>query len=549
MYVVSETEPLAPEEGKAWYKPSLAAVYKFLSGAWIPWAGGSKSITFDVGLNIYIRGVKRNSNIDNESFVKKDNLTYRVDTCKFILWDDTSGQTIRPSQGDNVEVFWWKDGDITATKIFGGEIINMPQTERAPGSNKYNYNISCRDHGGRLKKDLVVEVYEDKTCKEIIDDLVLRYATEFSTGGVETGVKIKYISWNYKTVDRCIGELAKLTGYDWYVDENKVIHFFISGSKSAPYTITDDITTSGKYKNLKINVDKSQYRNRVFLQGGFYMSNDFTDVQTIGSDPEEKSWTVRYKPYKADSEAIEIYINGAPKTLGIDGIDETGKDFLINQSEKNVKALDYVPVAGNILKLIYKYKVPILVKTDSDKYQSEVQTIEGGDGIYEYRFADKNIETIEAAVDRAEAELKQFAPPVIKGSFRTSDSGYRSGQLLNVNCPTRGYTDRQFLIQSVTTKVLGKSTLEYSIVFATRLKSFEEYLIELHQGSAQQEIIIREGEILQKLKDFVTEQIIMTDDVFRKDTGLPYEWGPGGDRQAKWNAPGTNLDTTTFVWA
>jgi hypothetical protein len=552
---LSISEPENPADGKCWFKPDIVQAYMYLNGAWRPYVGGTNTITFDVGLNVFIRGVKRNCSatygILNESFEKQDNLTYEIDVCNFTLWDNDGNA--RPTQGDEVQVFYKSSASATPDKIFGGEITEMPQIEQSGGSSTYSYEIQCNDYSIRLKQKLVTQDYTNQTAKAIIQDLVDNYATEFSYNNVETGLTVSFISFNYKPVDDCIREIAEVTGYDWYVDEDRDIHFFASTTNTAPYTITDNPATSGNYNDLVINVDKSQYRNRIIVQGGFFFSDDYT--QDNVADGDQTSFQADYEPFVADSGNIEVYVDAGggfvQKTLGIDNLDTSGFDFVVNQTEKVFKNLDLATLtAGHIFRAIYQYKVPILTQDDDTTSQENIRIIEGGDGIYEFKITDKTIETIQAAHDRAAVEIDQYANPIVEGSFRTKDVGYRSGQLLTINANSRGdiADGQQYLIQSVTTIVRGGTELEYDVVFATRLKTLTQFLMQLFDGNLSKEIVIRSDENLAILISPDTETMTITDSADDADIGLPFEWGAGGDRQGKWAASTTDIGSTTGIW-
>lgn len=545
-----EETPSNPSDGMCWFKASNATVYMYLNGGWHTYATGGDSVTYRVGLNVFINGVDRTDNIDVHTYNKTDNLTFKVDTLEFDYWDDDNDA--RPIQGEEIITFWKTTSGSTPVKDFGGEILNVPQREKYPGASKYDYSVMCVDYSYKLKKELVAQTYESQTAKAMITDIVDTYAPELSYNNVETGLTLSYQTFARLYPDECIKRIALDSGYDWYVDVNRDIHFFTFITNPAPYDITDDITTSGSYENLVIDVDKSQYKNRVIVQGGHVLSGDYPDIQEI-VDNAETQWRIAYKPFVADSGNVEVYIDSGAgyvaKTLGIQNIHTSGYDFLLNQNEKTIKALDYSANAGDLLKLVYKFKAPIVTQDDDKDSQDTIIAIEGGRAIYGKKIVDKNIRTLQAAHDRASAYLGKYANPLVTGSFRTKDSGYRSGQLLTVNATSRGTyaTSKTYLIQTVSMIILDKSIREWNITFATRLKGWVEFLAELYDNSALQEIIIRNDETLDKLRLLTKETITITETT-RTDKGLPYEWMPGGDRSAQWNAARTTIDSTTAQW-
>jgi len=522
--IISETEPDSNYKvsGQMWIKPSIGQAYIYIDGAWQPLAGGV-AIDFHVPLTLIVQGQDRT--VESAGSLRKtDVLTSQVDSLTF-TYEDLDG-SYKPKEGDEVLLFYKADESSTPVKMFAGRIESAPQEQIAPGITKYRYAVRCVDYSADLNKRLVVESYSDKTCKEIIDDLVDTYATDFTTHNVQTGFTVDYISWNYKPLSACLKELVALSGglYDWYVDENKDIHFFYKETSIAPYELNETSESGASYSRLSISVDKSQLRNRVYVRGGYYLSDDFT--QEIVADGEQEEFLLAYKPKAAASGSVEVYVNGTQKTVGTDHLDTSGYDFVVNYTEKLVKNLDHATLAsGDILKAVYKYDIPILVRVDNEDSQETMKAIEGGDGVYEHIIVDSSIETLDAARDRALAELDKYADPIISGDFITNNYGYRSGQLLTVNLPSRGINDT-YLITRVQS-YLRRNILEYRIKFESkRSKNFVDLLVDLLD--AKNEIITREDEILNELAQ-------VADSVGLTETSLNYEEPTNEWDTAKWD--------------
>ena len=528
MFNISEREPANKTIGMGWLKPSIGQTFIYINDVWVPIAGGEAQ-TLYYPLTILISGKNRTLDIDNDTFQKVDNLTSAIDTCGFTLTGD------KPAPGEEVIVFQKSsESDTEPEKIFGGEIVTCPQKEIAPGSGTFEYEINCADYSRRLKKRLVTESYTDKTCKYIVDDLIDSYQPEFTTNNVQTGDTIDYISFDHKDVFQCIEEIAELTGQDWYVDYEKDIHLFSLETNTAPYTLDDDISISGRHKDLNIEVDKTQLRNRIFVQGGYYFSNVWEQEET--ADGIQTSFVCKYEPFTPIKVYVDTGAGYVEKTLGIDNVETSGKDFVINQVEKVIKNLDYATLSnGHKIKITYRYKIPISTEDSDTVSISNLKKLEGGDGYYDYHIVDVLLETLDAAHRRASAELEEYADCLISGSFITDQSGYRSGQLLTVNMSLRGYTNKTYLIQNVTMiKMAGENNFEYQITFATKLKGLTELLREmLDRGK---EIVIRPDEVLSDLLKITGDNMTIShaDPTFEEHTP-PFQYGPGGSPQGRYN--------------
>ena len=522
--IISESEPGSDytSTGQMWVKPGTGQAYIRIAGKWQPLAGGN-AIDYHVPLTLIMQGKDRTVETAG-GLQKTDILTSQVDSLSF-TYEDLDG-SYKPTEGDEVLLFYKADSSSTPIKIFAGRVESAPQEQIAPGVEKYRYAVRCVDYSADLNKRLVVESYSSKTCKEIIDDLISTYATDFTGYNVQTGFTVDYISWNYKPMAACLAELVALSGglYDWYVDENKDIHFFYKETSVAPYELNETTESGAAYSGLTIKVDKSQLRNRVYVRGGYYLSDDFT--QEIVADGKQDEFLLAYKPQAASSGSVEVYVNGIQKTAGTDHLDSSGYDFVVNYTEKLVKNLDLATLAsGDVLKVVYKYDVPILVRVDNEDSQETMKAIEGGDGVYEHIIVDSSISTLDAARNRALAELDKYADPIITGEFITNNYGFRSGQLLTVNLPSRGINGT-YLITRVQT-YLRKNIMEYRVKFASkRSKDLVNLLVDLLD--AKNEIITREDEILNELAQ-VNDSVGMT------ETSLNFTEPTSEWDTAKWN--------------
>jgi len=526
----SETEPTNIFTGRLWIKPSNGSAYIRLGNSWLPLASVGTAIDYGL-ITILINGVDKTDLIELGSLSITNILTKEVDSCGFIINDDSGSN--KPVVGQEVLVFMKTSAGATPSLIFGGKIDETPQIQYAQG--KYQYEVACSDYTQCLNKRMVTETYEDDTAGAIIKDIVENWCPELGCAYVEDGATVDYISFNYKYPFECIEELAGLIGYDWYVDYDKNIHFFPPGTNTAPYELTES-AGSGLYSGLEISVDKSELKNRVTVRGGYALSELYTQVRS--ADGTQDSFQCDYTPY----DTIKIYVDSgggyAEKTLGIDNIDTTGKDFVVNVSEKLIKNLDHaVLTAGHKIKITYKYRVPIISQVDDQDSIDMMKLYEGGNGIYESPLiVDETIATKAQARARAQGELDQYSNPLVEGSFMTNQHGYRSGQLLTVNIPSRG-VNAQYLIQEVSMTSLGSGRFEYEITFATLLKGLNDFLKLLYDSGRK--IIEREDEILNVFKVY-RPALGMTAEITNvwMDTGAAAVWSNDEEttpNRGRWN--------------
>lgn len=503
--IIQEEQPTSVYTGRIWLKLSTMSAHMRMGASWVPIASGTITpiIEFKT-ITIFINDVDVTDMLVTGSLSIEDILTSEVNTCSFQLDDETGLH--KPVVGQDVQVYYKQTSSSMPILIFGGRITDMPQSKIS--IQKYTYGVNCSDYSQDLQRNQVVKTYTGQTAGYIIKDIVNTYAQNLGTFHVDDGLVVEYIAFNYKFPFECIQEIAELTGYDWYVDYEKNVNFFLPSSRPAPYSLTDNLA-DGEYLGLEISIDKSSLKNKQIVRGGYQFSQLFTEEQV--ADGTQLAFNLKYEPYTPVSVYVDAGAGYVAHTLGIDNVDTSGKDFVVNVTEKNIKNLDHAVLsAGQKIKITYKYKMPILAQIEDNNSIALMKKYEGGDGIYEGELIiDETIETIGAAKQRALAELEMYSNPLIEGNFITTQYGYKSGQLLTVNIPSRGI-NATYIIQSVAITSLGNGLIEYEITFASKLKGLTDFLIYLFDNGKK--IFERTDELLSVVKP-LSDGFTLTDSV------------------------------------
>ena len=450
-------------------------------------------------------GVKINGMVTDVYDVSIENiLTNEVDTASFSVIDTYIN---KPKEGSDIEIYY------QTKKIFKGKIVSVQSNKL--NNSSFEFYCECSDYTQDLDKRLVVEDYEGQTLKNIVIDIISKYTAGFTTNNVSIITPIiNYISFNYETVQECFRRLAEATAYDWYVDEDKDIHFFSLDSAvlNAPIELLDN---GEEFTNLQISIDKTQIKNRIIVRGGYYLSNEYT--QTIVADGQQTEFLVNYLAHD-----LSVKVNASSKTIGIENIDDAGThDFLFNFNEKTLKNDILAKLsAGAILEMKYKYEIPVLCQVDDIASQAAIASIEGGDGIFEYLIVDEKLVTIDSARERGRAELSLYSNPIVSGSFESLYPGWRAGQRLHIKLADRTI-DEYYLIKNVSINAIGGDRMLYTISFATLLLGFSWLLLKLLAKISQ--VDARSDEVLDKLY-VVNETIQSTDAMTETLFTPPYKW-------------------------
>jgi hypothetical protein len=387
--------------------------------------------------------VVRTTDVLNRSVVIEDIINEGASTCTFSLIDRSSEGI--PNTDDEVII-----EDHEGNKIFGGLVVSVEQKK---SSGIVESKIECVDYTRILDRYLVHKSYEDMTDRQIIADIVATYCVGLgiTTNNVGEGITIKQISFNYMQISQALRRICELSGRNWYIDYDKDIHYFPLDATNAPFDIDSD---NARYSNLRVYKDSSQLKNRVYVRGGTKLS-DFTTYSVKG-DGQMRTFVLPDKPHE-----ISATVNDVTKSVGIKHIDTSGFDWYVNYQEKYLEQDGGASVltSSDVLKVTYKYQIPILVAIeDTDSIEEN--------GVHEFAIFDKNIRTTGSARERAKAELIDYANDLVEMSFNTTTTGFFSGQYMHIELNDYDLDD-DYIIQSVVARSMGGGDFIYTVKLAS----------------------------------------------------------------------------------
>lgn len=469
---------------------------------------------------ITISGVDRTGDIVNGSVSIEDIINDQQNTCKFSLIN-LSGVGI-PTIGSEVIIT-----AASGSRHFGGYITRVKLDKKKSGT--VAADIQCIDYVWLLDSNLVHKTYEDMADSEIINDIVVTYCPGLSitTTNVVAGVTIDQISFNYIQPSQAIRQICELTGRNWYIDYYKDIHYFPLTTEAAPFNIT---AATNQVIDLKISKDASQIKNRVYVRGGTKLS-DFTTYSETG-DGEKRQFVLPDKPHD-----ISITVNSVSKTIGIKNIHTEGFDWYVNYEEKYIEQDEggTTLATTDVIAVTYKYNIPILVAVENTASIEEF-------GQREYAIFDKNIVTTVAARDRAKAELIDYANNIVEGSFSTYETGFVSGQYLNIELGDYGIDD-DYIVQSVKASSFGAGNFHYTIKIASaKTLGIIRFLVKLLENNRNL-IELDDNEVVDELYN-LTDALLsdsLAEDLIIDSTGPYFTWvedSPSGtiSTRMRWNA-------------
>ena len=149
-------------------------------------------------------------------------------------------------------------------------------------------------------------------------------------------------------------------------------------------------------------------------------------------------------------------------TLGLAPIRNIGSSFIIGIASATSPIFIAKPVGG-VITVRYKGLFPNVTQVDDFAEQTARIAIEGGTGIYESFQSASDTDTEPAAIDIAQAILERYGkvPRVI--SFETQVEGFDTGQIVQINWPSLGIIDEEYLIERMAIRDEMATTIYYQL--------------------------------------------------------------------------------------
>jgi len=431
---------------------------------------------------IKVGGVDKSAFVDWRSVVLLSQMTNQIDIFNFNTVRFGT-KTFRPALLDDVEFI--EDG----TTLYSGKVVEIE--DFVEGSRKLTSRVTCKDNSHEMDKNLIVKTYDGfGTAEDIVRDVITFLPAGFTEGDITAPVVVNYVRFNYEQPSKVFQQLAELIGFDWFVDEDKKVQFFSKDTSTAPFGLTD---TNDKYffNTLVIREDVKNLRNTIFVRGGTFRGDLFTEIQEADGDTKTFTQGFRYSSIVVELDTGSGFV---ALTVGIDNIDPPAtKDVLYNFNEKAVKFRDdNKPAATDLVKVEGLPHIPVIILT---KDNVSIGTF----GAFEHKIIDKSINSKEGARDRALQEILQWASEINEGSFTTIESGLRVGQRISINSAIRNI-NRTYIISRITTRMQTPTSLINDVILiSTQTFGHVEFLQKL-LIQKDKEIEIFEDEVLDKIE-------------------------------------------------
>lgn len=367
--------------------------------------------------------------------------------------------------------------------IFAGLVTDPQWRWTAPG--RVEWILQCVDFTYYADTSIVQAEYAGLTADYIMVDITTKAncgitAKRVVDGGhVYPGPTIPLANLNYGALSSAWDTITKLASqsqiFGWFVDGNRELWFYPTAlSLPSGVTVTDAPTSnvpdinechidSSLAYSMIYEWDATTFYTRCIVEGAVIThsyeaakarKNEIPPTDSWVGNGVQTSWPLSYQPevssttLKAAAGIVstvgQTAITGAPyltvggvvRAVSInDGTTPITTPFQFVQATNGLWTLQVTagigstPSAGTIIKLWYRYKMPIIAVANLGNQQRAI----GGpnDGIFSELISDTSLVSSTAAFARAKATLQEYGAPQERITFYTDASWlgwFRCGQ-------------------------------------------------------------------------------------------------------------------------
>src|SRR3990167_275391 len=223
--------------------------------------------------------------------------------------------------------------------------------------------ISGRDYLAVLHDKLIqYETFSSQEVSTIVTNLMSSYVPEIGVVNVDvTSTTLTRITFKNKSVYDALVELAEASGFIFYVDTDKDLHFELQNSVSSNLTFD----TTNIVNTARFSIDEDDMFNDIWVYGGTNRVHWTENFTANGGS----LFTLGYKPH--NTYVTDAGTKRMGNILGISSTYDSGTAYLVNYDAKQVLFISgttngaFIPTSGNAKVVAYDRDRPV-IKNASD---------------------------------------------------------------------------------------------------------------------------------------------------------------------------------------
>lgn len=372
------------------------------------------------------------------------------------------------SLNDDVKIYADKDATPT-TKIFSGIIENVAYSGKA---NKETLVLTGRDYGTILQDILVSpRIFKDTEASEIVESLMIQNlnGNELTWNNIDaTSTVVDRITFNNISVFDAIKQLADISGFYFYVDEDKDLHFVDENSISSGETFDNTNVTNAKFKTSDSDI---------FNNISVYGDRQLTGAREVFAAQAGSVYTLDDKPSNVGvigSATINVQIQPGG-ILNVNSPEDESVQFLVDYQASQVvltsgaTAGDNTGWIGSPVIIDYQRSSPLVSIRRDD---ASVTAYNIKDKIV----VDRNIKSIEEANVKANTILAEHKDPKIQGTLEINGVlSVTPGNTAVVNIPFHNINNQTYKILNAKYNFTTVNCLSDNVLVVTMNKKIADF--------------------------------------------------------------------------
>lgn len=288
-----------------------------------------------------------------------------------------------------------------------------------------------------------------------------------TAGTIREGAAVELATYDYSKVSEIFQGMADISGYVWFVDASKAVHFVPRTEFTAPFSIgsgTTDVLAAG----WSVRKTREEKANRILLRINDSAYAD-TGVSFVGDSSKRIFWVAT--PIRS---MTSITLDAAEQTVGIVG--ETGLDWYYTPGDHWIyqDAGGTVLTSGNTLHVTYRaFGMQHQTAEDVSDQTAVAATETGTSGVYEMALADDSLANTTVGDTAAAALLARYKQLPVEVSYGARTAGVQVGQVQTIGLTEFGLSG-SYLIDTVGAGFDDDGKLRYTVhaISTTRLANF-----------------------------------------------------------------------------
>lgn len=312
---------------------------------------------------------------------------------------------------------------------------------------------------------------------EIVADLVNTFAglESIGTTNIDLGAVVDTIAFEAEaTVSEAIGQLAALSNFVWWIDDDRELFFKPRTYAAAPFSVS---ASSANYRSLAVRRTREDKLNSALV--GIDWSQIPLTSQSFTGDGSTRIFTLSNRCGLLHS----ITLDGQDVDFGV-WLTESDRAWYWQYGSTAIRqdVDDDVLTAANTLEVkYYQLGANTVLEEDSSDISSTASQEGSGSGRYQHYY-ERNLGQVQAALD-AQALIAAKKSIVTEIQYETDQQveplcvTLRPGQLQTIANAARGISSASYLIREVSIIDVGGAWLKFTVkaITGTALMSTADY--------------------------------------------------------------------------